>query len=301
MTKRKRRPPHARPAKPKPIRLTENDRRILEAIHAFDGMMSLEQIDRLRFNGTGGTWPRERMRALFDHRYVNMPNTANAHRVPAGETIYFLDVEGARVVADLYGESLKEFTWRKQPRMHLISHDLAVNKFRIDVKFSALTAATLKLHQWVPESEFWTDMDVVTYQTRKGKSNTRGIRPDGFFTIRRASPDDPGADEEYAFLLEIDKGTEDNPRFARDKVLPGIAYLSSQVYQERFGVSYGRWLVVTTGEDRLENMREQAERSGGEDLFYFTTFDQVSPESVLTQPIWKPAGTDKAAPMIPNP
>ncbi|HUV53362.1 MAG TPA: hypothetical protein VMW64_09875, partial [Dehalococcoidia bacterium] len=77
----------------------------METIHAFDGMMSLEQIDRLHFNGKGGTWPRERMRALFDHRYVNMPNAANAHRVPAGETIYFLDVEGARVVADLYGES----------------------------------------------------------------------------------------------------------------------------------------------------------------------------------------------------
>ena len=40
--------------------------------------------------------------------------------------------------------------------------------------------------------------------------------------------------------------TEDNPRFGEEKVLPGIAYVRSEVYAQRFGDKSGRWLVVTT-------------------------------------------------------
>ena len=92
---RNRRPPYTRLERPPSLRLTERDRRILETIHAFDGLMSLRQIDRLFFSGRGGTWARERMRALFDHGYVNMPDTANVYRVPLGETIYLLGKKGA--------------------------------------------------------------------------------------------------------------------------------------------------------------------------------------------------------------
>ena len=84
---------------PRPVRLTPRDRRILGTIHAFDGLISLKQIDRLFFSGTGGTWPRERLRALFDNGYLNMPDRDNVHRVPLGETIYFLGKKGAAMVA----------------------------------------------------------------------------------------------------------------------------------------------------------------------------------------------------------
>ena len=64
---RNRQTPYLRKAEPPAIRMTRRDRQILETIFAFDGMMSLKQIDRLFFSGTGGTWPRERLRALFDN------------------------------------------------------------------------------------------------------------------------------------------------------------------------------------------------------------------------------------------
>ncbi len=53
------------------------------------------------------------------------------------------------------------------------------------------------------------------------------------------------------YLLEIDRSTEDNPRFFREKILPGLAYIKTKAYEERFGHRSGRWLVVTTGEKRL--------------------------------------------------
>jgi hypothetical protein len=96
--------------------MTRRDRQILETIFAFDGMMSLKQIDRLFFSGTGGTWPRERLRALFDNGYLNMPDRDNMHRVPPGETIYFLGKKGAAIVAGLQGGLPKDLPWRRQPR-----------------------------------------------------------------------------------------------------------------------------------------------------------------------------------------
>lgn len=279
-------PTTTRPENPTPIRLTERDQRILETIHAFDGMMSLTQIDRLFFSGKGRSQPRDRMRLLFYHGYVNMPGDGEIHQVPLGETIYWLDEKGAAVVAGLYGETLEEFKWRDKPRWSLISHDLEVNNFRIAVLGACTASSSLSLHRWIPEGEFWAYPDTVSYRTGQGTYKERGIRPDGFFTIRRPAPGRSDKLEEFAFLLEIDMATEDNPRFGREKVLPGIAYLKSKAYQERFGVRWGRWLVVTTGERRMQNMRSQTERLGGKNLFYFTTFDQVRPETVLTEPIW---------------
>lgn len=283
-----------RKKKPRLLKLTRRDKRILETIHAFDGMMSLKQIDRLFFSGNGGTWPRERMRLLIDHGYLNTPEAAHIHRVPMGETIYYLNIRGAEMVAGLNGDLAGDFSWRKNPRWSLITHDLAVNDFRIDVMFAAQASPALTLHRWVPESEFWTEPDRIEYKTASGKSRKRIIRPDGFFTIRRALPDQPSLIEELPFLLEIDMGTEDNPRFVREKVRPGVAYLKSRAYQERFGVDYGRWLVVTTSEIRLANMKAQTERAGGSSLFYFTNFYLISLETVLSQPIWQLAGNDKS-------
>lgn len=113
---RNRQTPYLRKAEPPAIRMTRRDRQILETIFAFDGMMSLKQIDRLFFSGTGGTWPRERLRALFDNGYLNMPDRDNMHRVPPGETIYFLGKKGAAIVAGLQGGLPKDLPWRRQPR-----------------------------------------------------------------------------------------------------------------------------------------------------------------------------------------
>ncbi|HET6443927.1 MAG TPA: replication-relaxation family protein [candidate division Zixibacteria bacterium] len=292
--------PYIRKTKPPTFRLTRRDRHILETIHAFDGILSLKQIERLYFSGSRGTWPRERLRGLFHNGYLNMPDPANIHRVPLGETIYFLGEKGAAFVAGLRGEVLRNFPWRRQPRWSLISHDLAVNNFRIDVIDATQASHFLSLHHWTPESEFWAYPDKVEYRTASGTTRKRRVIPDGLFTIRRPDAVRPGVTEELAFLLEIDMGTEDNPRFAREKVRPGVAYLKSQAYKKRFGIDYGRWLVVTTSQKRLENMAAQAERAGGSELFYFITFDSVSAETTLTQPIWRLVGSENNRSLVPT-
>ena len=60
-------------------------------------------------------------------------------------------------------------------------------------------------------------------------------------------------------------------------------------YRQRYGTDKGRVLTVTTGERRLANLKSITEDAGGRKKFWFTTFAQVSPETVLTDRIWQVA------------
>lgn len=276
------------------MRLTQRDRRILETIHAFDGVMSLKQIDQLFFSGHGRTQPRARMRQLCANGYVAAPDRDNIHRVPRGETIYWLGKEGAALVAGLQGMALHDFHWLRRPRYAMLSHDLAVNDFRIIVQTAAGRQSELTLQRWIPEGEFLSRPDKITYTDTSKKRCSRSVRPDGFFTLQHALKPYP-----FAFLLEMDMGTEDNPRFVREKVRPGLAYLHSEAYRQRFGVHHGRFLVITTGQRRLYNMKVQAECNGGAGLFYFTTLTAVNSQTVLSKPVWWLAGRSEPLSILP--
>jgi len=293
-----RRRPYQRSLKPDPIRLTTRDKRILETIHSFDGLLSLRQIDKLFFSGQGRSQSRARMRLLFDNGYVNMPDLESIHQVPAGETIYWLDKKGAAIVAGLSGKRTSQLKWRKRPRYSLIEHDLKVNDFRIVIQDACRSAKDSELRYWIPESAFASQPDKITYETSSGKSAIRAVRPDGFFLIDYQARF--GRVKPFSFLLEVDMSSEDNPRFVREKIRPGVAYLKSAQYVERFGQPHGRYLVITTGRRRMLNMKEQAERHGGRNLFYFSTFDDLRAGTVLAKPVWLLAGHQEPRSIVPS-
>lgn len=268
------------------MRLTARDTRILEAIHAYDGMLGFSQIRRLFF--TGKSQAEERLKLLYHHKYINRPNREQRMRLP--EMIYWLDKSGAETVASLNSVPLGEFQWRKRPRWFQVDHDLAVNNFRLDVVEACHGTPDITLESWVPESEFWSHPDKITY-TYNDKTLKRNIRPDGLFILKTS-------EHRLRYLLEIDRSTEDNPRFLREKVIPGLAYLKSKQYEQRFGHRSGRWLVVTTGERRMRNMLRQARRAEAKSLFYFTTYDQVSVDALLYSPIWQRSDQDQPVSLI---
>ena len=117
------------------------------------------------------------------------------------------------------------------------------------------------------------------------------MQPDGFFSLKTKK-------HRIRYLLEIDRSTEDNPRFLREKILPGLAYVKSRKYAERFGARSGRWLVVTTGKQRMENMLRQARIAKAEGLFYFTTYDQINPATLLSAPIWRRVDRKEKMPFV---
>ena len=268
------------------MRLTERDKRILEAVHAYDGTLSFSQIQRMFFTGKSQT--EQRLKLLYQNAYLARLNKEQRRR--STEMIYWLDKKGAEIVASLNGTPLPEFYWRKEPRWFQMEHDLAVTDFRLDLVQACYQDKDIDLETWTPESEFWAYPDKVSY-TYQDKTLKRNIRPDGFFMLTTGK-------NRIRYLLEIDRSTEDNPRFYREKILPGLAYLKSKAYEERFGHRSGRWLVVTTGERRLANMLSQARRAKTNGLFYFTTFDKINPDTVLQSPIWRRTDRDDLIPLV---
>lgn len=268
------------------MRLMERDKHILETIHAFDGILSFTQIQRMFFTGKSQT--EERLKLLYQNRYLNRPDQNRRRHLP--EMIYWLDRRGAELIASMQGTPFHKFGWRQEPRWFQVEHDLAVNDFRITLRETLQQNPLITMESWIPESEFWSYPDRISY-TYNGKTMQRKIIPDGFFTLTYGKM-------RIRYLLEIDRSTEDNPRFLREKILPGLAYIKTKEYEHRFGHRSGRWVVVTTGERRLRNMLQQARRARTEGLFYFTTFDQVQSENLLTAPIWRRADRDEKVPLI---
>jgi len=284
MAKKTRRlPRYGRVAVSLPMRLTERDQRILEAIHVYDGLLSFSQIKRMFF--TGKSQAELRLRLLYQNGYLNRPDKEQRRKIP--EMVYWLDRKGAEVVASLNSITVQDLGWRKDPRWFQIDHDLAVNDFRLDIEAACRVTPNIRLETWVPESDFMAFPDRIKY-IHGQQELSRYIRPDGYFMLATNQ-------HLIRYLLEIDRSTEDNPRFFRDKILPGLAYIKSQAYEERFGHRSGRWLVVTRGKRRMKNMLLQAKRANTKGLFYFTTFDQINLETILFSPIW--VRTDRPDPV----
>jgi hypothetical protein len=268
------------------MRLTERDKRILEAVHNYDGILSFPQVRRLFFKGESQA--EQRLKLLYQHGYLARLDQEQRRR--SNEMIYWLDKKGAEIVASLDGTPLSEFTWRKEPRWFQVEHDLAVNDFRLNLLEACSHDPAIKMETWIPENDFWAYPDTITYPYQ-GKQITRKIRPDGFFILTTQ-------EHRIRYLLEIDRSTEDNPRFYREKILPGLAYLKSKAYEERFGHRSGRWLVVTTGERRMANMLSQARQADAKGLFYFSIFGKITPETLLQSPIWSRPDRNDSVPLI---
>ncbi|MCH7663812.1 MAG: hypothetical protein IH859_08090, partial [Chloroflexi bacterium] len=161
---------------------------------------------------------------------------------------------------------------------------------RLDLQEACEQSTEISLETWIPESEFWSYPDRISY-SYLDKQIKRNIRPDGFFMLSTGA-------HRIRYLLEIDRSTEDNPRFYRGKVLPGLAYLKTKAYEDRFGHRSGRWLVVTTGERRLRNMLRQTRRADRKGIFYFTTFAQVNADTILQSPIWRRTDRNDTVPLV---
>jgi hypothetical protein len=279
-------PKYSRVSNPPSMRLTERDTHILEAIHAYDGILSFSQIQRMFF--TGKSQAEERLKLLYQNKFLNRPDESQRRRLT--EMIYWLDRNGADLIASKQGIPLGELGWRQDPRWFQVDHDLAVNDFRLTLQKTLSQTTNVTMETWIPESEFWAYPDTITY-SYNGHSIKRKIIPDGFFVLSHDKL-------RIRYLLEIDRSTEDNPRFLREKILPGLAYLKTQAYETRFGHRSGRWIVVTTGERRLKNMLLQAKHAKAEGLFYFTTFPQITGEKLLSAPIWHRADREEPVPLI---
>lgn len=65
----------------------------------------------------------------------------------------------------------------------------------------------------------------------------------------------------------------------------GLLYRSGK-YQARYKTKALGVLTVVRNEKRLKNFKRITEEAGGEERFWFTTFERIAEHDILLDPIW---------------
>ena len=294
------------------MRFQNRDGHILLKIYENDGVIARRHLKAL-------FWPDKSMRAmeirlskLQRSNYLSWPTREHHKTMPIPEPVCWLGWRGAQYIAGLHGVGVNDINgesenqlrvmqkqlrnngirWVREPRWSLLRHDLAIFDFRFAVENSVKELQSINLENWVTESEFRSDMDVVEYKVRSQngevKTLKRGVCPDAYFEIVDEGQHLRG-NGKFRFLLELDMATHSNPSFGRDKARPYASYLKSSKYKSRFGSNNGLWLIVTSGQERrLQNLMRQTKEKTGDSSknFLFTTLNKLELGNVFTTPIW---------------
>lgn len=283
---------------------TEREQNLMVTTYRYEGILADYQIRQLFFDSIARM--EARMKGMCDNRYMARLSREDRALIPY--TVYSLAEKGIGYVADVEGEPVKVVGWRKPDEgiglgFGLVRHDVELNDVRIAVNMAVKTLPNGEITTWVNAREFHRRADrVPSVSIILGKEIKRRVELDGFFRVTWTEQPKPKSNRsapatiqrQARFLLEHDRRTDDNGRFIDEKVLPGIAYIQSEIYRERYGVNAGSYLVVTLSEKRMMNMLKAAARvPKAEKYFYYTTYKQATrPGAFFTQPIWRRPGTE---------
>ena len=315
---------YERRSDPPPMRFVERDSQVLEAILKYDGFLARRQLKELLWPQASQQAMDRRLSKLFHNRYLNWPSKVQRRTKAIPEPIVWLGWKGILNIAEQaqvkidppsgeneaqirrFARQLREagIRWQREPRWNQLGHDLAVIDFRRMVEKAAALEPAIELETWIPEGEFLTDMDVVDFnyldQNGRERRGRKGVRPDGYFSILDLDRLDKKSPARARFLFELDNATHVHTKFGRDKLAAGMAYIPSQTYRARFGSNSGRWLIVCLREKRMHNLKRLAETSIGENAryFFFTILDQLTPEALLSEPVWFVGGSPEATSLL---
>lgn len=287
---RERRPLYRRTEVPPPMILTGRDKAIIAAIHEHEGVLADWQLKKLFFQSDRAM--KARLSTLYHSRFLERCN--RQEQASLGFMAYWLDEQGITYLCTQSGITPEELKPRaKLERWSLLLHDIHLNEVRIAMTQAVAALPATRITTYINSRAFWRDHDTITFKDEHGKSQKRDMRPDGFFQIVSTAGN---KHLQSAWFLELDLRSEHNKRVVHEKVRPGIAYVESQRFRERFNVERARWLVMTTGAARVKNMHQAAERVGkAARSFYYTTIEQaIQAGAFFTKPIWARPGSREA-------
>jgi hypothetical protein len=277
-----------------------------------------------------------RMRLLVQAGFIQKLSRGQLMEQPVPSMVYWLGVKGIAFICSERGvddnfsrtslhaqkrlaESLrrrpKPIIWKPTPDWLRVKHSIEVADLYFVAK-AAAEQAGLIWDKWVPESTFRHDPPWVTYIVRRRdrqgemveEERREKLFPDGFFRVLRPVEDqgkvvagEESKAEPRGYFVELDRSTEDNPRFARTRVMPGEALILSKSLRKYTGLNSSRWIVATTGEERAKNMKWAAERVSARKWFYFCSTEQLRPETFFGAKIWHLTNVDTRIDLLSRP
>ncbi len=284
-----------------PLRLTQRDIAIVNACYEYRAL-STPQIKQLFFNNNSQRSQlvqcQYRLKLLYHNGYLYRDEKPTKLSEGRHALIYFLDRKGAQLLAECLEIEQSELDWHSKSNAagarHLfLDHLLRTNDIRIALTMAA-EHENILLERWLDDKTLKSRQmkDYVTIGANDDRIKERqriAIIPDGYFHLKIA-------ERSYHHFLETDLrtvtglSTKSANRDWSKKIQAYLSYHSSGLFQARYNTNSFRVLTVTTGEKRLANLKRITEEAGGKSRFWFTTFDQLTQASVLSQPIWQIAG-----------
>jgi hypothetical protein len=284
-------PRNRRVASPPPMRLMARDIEILKAVHDFR-IVRGNQLQALFF-GSQST-ASYRLSRLYQHGFLNrhfLPTLGGIASSPALYTLGKRGVDLLRRALDTDPQDIRKPPDHRALSPLFLEHLLQINDFRVAVTVAA-RRLDYTLEKWLDDFQLKASYDRVVIEAPNRRRREVSLIPDGYFVLKVPQG-------RACFFLEMDRGTMTRGRF-RDKVLAYQAYIASGQYEKRYGTRSLRVLTVTSGLKRLENLKAEAEEVKGGRVFWFTTGDQVSVESVFSDPIWSVTGEVRLESLIPE-
>jgi Replication-relaxation len=257
--------------------------------------LSFSQLTKLHFSSTKTAY-----RRLHGLTTLNYLKAFHAPNIP--ERIFYLDKEGAEIVAGQLHVAVEELKWYryiKAPKdYNFLRHFLAINDFRILITQACLDSP-ITLLGFIPEyfGEKTVQGNVRKYIRDRvcdisNQTLQYSYTPDAVFAL--------GKGENAAlFFLEIDLGGEivsDPEKGLLKSIVFYLNYWVSGKYQ-RYQSDFGgrqfknfRTLIATTSHERLRNIREAVTKlsftpPNAKRFLWGTTHGQLT-QQTLFEPVW---------------
>ena len=285
------------------MRLTPLYQELLKELYA-NGYMRTDQIEamlRVIAERDGLPLSRKALRRMVQKRLKAMVEAGFLKRIvppvlPETRTgppffIYTLTKSGATLVADSLNMTLSELGWRPVDDITFLflNHVMALVEYKLAL-IQACLATQIKLSEWVGDRVLRREPAKVVVTSDSEEPMQVTIVPDAYYQLQLPSG------HVLSCCLEIDRGTSTvatskwQAKSWRRKVL---AY---QVLQEQ-GLPSRAWATpgfivttVTTSQARMNNLNAVCDEAGGSSHFWFTTFDRLTPDTILVGSIWQVAG-----------
>jgi hypothetical protein len=273
------------------FRLTERDTEIIKAINDCQALLT-QQVQTAFFNSATPTYTR--LQKLYHHHYLERHFITQVSAAPAASIIIYTIAQlGAAVLAANFGYSTGDFNFATKQVLdwktlqHLIDH----NTFRIAVLRACRDTPIITLTDWLNERYFRADPDYVHVTPARGNPQNKPLFPDGFMIL--TSPHGKAN-----FFVETDRGTEPLSQ-VKSQIEIYQEYLTSGRYQQKFQSRAVRVLMITNSQTRINNIKKVISQCGGGSRYWLTNRDQITPETVLSAPIWEVVGKRELQPLIP--
>lgn len=289
------------------FRLTLRDIQILEALHQKRYVATYQIMEMFWNESHGGEHGRKkacerRMRMLFQAGLVRRIEQPTKRGNGTKPFIYALSNDGATALISELGIDPTEIEWQPKSREDnypFMDHLLLTTDIHIALQ-KACYPIGFELSTWYDEKELRISgmTDRVKLIGPEGQEKSTAVIPDAVFILEREG-------KQGLFFVEIDRRTVTvqpslwERKGWSKKVAAYSEYLGSNEYRNRYGERNARILTITTGEKRLNHLKQATEIAKGNSSFWFTTFElALNPLKLLTEPIWWVAGRNELRKLV---